>query len=254
MRLRRLRLPALCAGVLGLVTVSTGQAGGARQTVGGSMYRPDATGAANPSDSGPQVVRISDVRLNPGGFQPCPDSNLPLGMPVGQRNPDAAYLKCVTASVTVEVVQGAGGGYPNLAGALEGWGFSVIDGRRYDYRSPVQHYPGSYVVGAVGAPGLRSWTWNALAVTYYDGKLEWANPSQPGSLAGNSVPVTIRDRLRTEGASLELSIPGASAPPVRCRYFGPVAPAPDRLVCDGLPHDRPGPRERMGGDGPNGLH
>jgi hypothetical protein len=218
-----------------------------RATLGasGALDRPPADGS---SSGGP--LRITGVRLNPGGFLPCPDSNLPLGMLNGRRNPDADQIKCVTAEVTIQGSRGDD--YPTLHAALEGWGFAVLaGGERYDYRSPAQLYPEHYDVGAVGPPGAGRWSWNALAVTYYDGKLEWAGQPEPtGSLIA-SAPEPIRDHLRSPGAWVEFSIVGSSAPVVRCRYLGPSPPAPDRLICDGLPREQltaPTPF----GPGPNG--
>lgn len=210
---------------------------------------------ADDSVDRPQSLRITAVQLNPGGFQPCPDSALALGMPVGQRNPDAAYLKCVTAHVTIGVVAGAGGGYPTLHATLEGWGFALLaGGTRYDGRSPPQLYDEYYDVGTTGAPGARSWTLNAVAVTYYDGKLDWPAQSQGSSLTGAGPPAAIRDHLLSPGAEIEFSIQGTDAPRVQCRYLRPTPPAPDRLLCDGLPHGIDA-RPALGHpDRPAGLH
>jgi hypothetical protein len=194
------------------------------------------------AENGNPSLRIVDVRLVRGGFQPCPDSRLALGMPSGQRNPDAQYLTCVTAEVTVAAEQGAYNGYPTLAAALEGWGFAVIDGRRYDYRSSPQLYQQTYEFGATGAPGEAEWTWPSAVVTYYDGKLEWANEGPPGgSVAGSTTPAPIREHLRSPGAVVVFTLRGVAAPAVTCRYFGAAGVAPDRLVCEGLPRERPRP-------------
>jgi hypothetical protein len=238
MPMQGFRLAGAMAGVLALVALTSAAAQGMRPTVGAAAAR-TAERVADQAASGPPVLRIVDVRLNPGGFQPCPDSELAVGMPFGHFNPDAQYLKCVTAQVTVAAVQGTENDYPTLAAGLEAWGFAVIDARRYDYRSPPQLYQQTYRFGATGPQGQSRWTWPTAVVTYYDGKLEWANPGPPGgSLAGSNVPAVIRDHVSSAGALVVLTIAGADAPSVRCRYFGPNGASGDRLVCSGLPTDR----------------